>query len=769
MGPQSPSSPEPRDVPEPLLRRAGQWVTRPSLRGKILGIVLISGIVPALVVLGLANLGLRRAIEQGVGQFLMSRGESIAHQIDQRLAEEIDASRTLARDGRLRALLEAQPVPGRPLPPLPPDLIADFQSQGVLFVADRERRILSRIGSPSPAEREALSHLSSVDQMPGDVHLFDHHLPGREPGGVIFIASISSMRGEVVGHQFRRLEMAALVEPSLPRGLPNFYLSVVNQRGLPVSPQSIGREQQMLFDGLLVNHPDSVEAWDTAVNASGLRQVLTFHRLRGLAMLATEGRASTNWYVLSGFDLGTLLGDLEFQLWIVGLTGLLAVAFFLLIALLLTQRIIRPLRLLRADVRGIAAGRFGTRVDIRTNDEIEDLATSVNVMASRLQATYDDLGAKVRELRVRTDQLETLGIITRSITAKIDREDLLATFEREVQRLVEIDALWVALALPGRAALEIVRSSSDAVEPPAEMSVGVHLPVEGSLTGRPLTDRRTLIVADLLAASEARHEDKALRLWGLRSVMAVPLATQAGTIGVVGFGSHAPTHFGEVQAHLLSQVCEQLGVGIEHARLYNDLRQLADELEDKVAERTGELEAAQSSLIQAEKLAAMGRLAANIAHEINNPLGIIKNYTHLLMDSIQSPQSGDRDELSMENLQVITEEIDRIARIVRNLLDICRTPQPHLEQNLVHINAEIDSIVRLVQGSLEQRGIALHLDLGQDLPHIPCSSDLVRQVFLRGRPHDHHRGAKFSGRGCRRGHRRRLRPRHFPRAPRSDL
>ena len=86
----------------------------------------------------------------------------------------------------------------------------------------------------------------------------------------------------------------------------------------------------------------------------------------------------------------------------------------------------------------------------------------------------------------------------------------------------------------------------------------------------------------------------------------------------------------------------------------------------KSSRRTSQLAAAQEALVQSEKLASMGQLAAGIAHEVNNPLGVVLMYSHLLLDDCE-PQSKMREDLAM-----IAEQADRCKKIVAGLLHFAR-------------------------------------------------------------------------------------------------
>ena len=114
-------------------------------------------------------------------------------------------------------------------------------------------------------------------------------------------------------------------------------------------------------------------------------------------------------------------------------------------------------------------------------------------------------------------------------------------------------------------------------------------------------------------------------------------------------------------------------------------------------------------------------LAARVAHEVNNPLAIIKTTFQIIR--VQSPEKG----VLEEQLLVVEEEIDRIARIIREILAFSR---PGRKDEVVDVNAVIESLQPLVGPKLSQKQIALKTLLEPDLPRIRISSDHLKQVVL---------------------------------------
>jgi C4-dicarboxylate-specific signal transduction histidine kinase len=151
---------------------------------------------------------------------------------------------------------------------------------------------------------------------------------------------------------------------------------------------------------------------------------------------------------------------------------------------------------------------------------------------------------------------------------------------------------------------------------------------------------------------------------------------------------------------------------------------LESEAEEKrsLEEANRQLREAQQQLIQSERLAAVGRVASRVAHEVNNPLAIIKTAVRIIRNQSTpgSPTTG--------SLQMIEDEISRITRIIQELLEFSR-PATSV-QSWVQVNAVIQSLEALLEQNLREKEIALKIFLEPALPLVLISSDQLKQVVL---------------------------------------
>jgi len=135
-----------------------------------------------------------------------------------------------------------------------------------------------------------------------------------------------------------------------------------------------------------------------------------------------------------------------------------------------------------------------------------------------------------------------------------------------------------------------------------------------------------------------------------------------------------------------------------------------------------ELQAAQAQLLRSEQMASMGQLAAGIAHELNNPLGAILIYAHLLQESAQTnPQTCD-------DAAMILAEATRCRNIVRGLLDFAR--QNEVTKRPANLRVLIEDTVNVLRRQIPQDNIHIHIETTPNLPLANVDAEQIKQVLI---------------------------------------
>ncbi len=155
----------------------------------------------------------------------------------------------------------------------------------------------------------------------------------------------------------------------------------------------------------------------------------------------------------------------------------------------------------------------------------------------------------------------------------------------------------------------------------------------------------------------------------------------------------------------------------------------AKTLEDRVDQKTRELKRAHDHVLHVEKMASIGKMAAVVAHEVNNPLSGILTYAKLLRKWVASGQTEhEKREEAIQCLELIAAESRRCGDLVKNLLTLSRTAPMNVQSTDLH--SVIDRSLLLVRHQLELVGVQLQLNYAENLPHLPCDPAQIEQVLL---------------------------------------
>lgn len=236
---------------------------------------------------------------------------------------------------------------------------------------------------------------------------------------------------------------------------------------------------------------------------------------------------------------------------------------------------------------------------------------------------------------------------------------------------------------------------------------GYRIPLGQGITGRVAVTGQPWLVANV--RSEQAYVSA---LPKTRSELCVPLKAGNVILGVINAESERVDAFTETDLRLLSTLAGQLATAIQRLRLIHDLEH---SLKQEKSTR--------AQLVQSEKLAAMGRLVASVAHELNNPLQAIQNALYLVrQEPALSPQA-------FEDLQVASTESNRMAELINRLRETYR-PAASEEFRFESLNTIVTDVHKLITTHLRHNSIEFKFEADPDLPYIPGIRDQLKQVLL---------------------------------------
>ncbi len=190
---------------------------------------------------------------------------------------------------------------------------------------------------------------------------------------------------------------------------------------------------------------------------------------------------------------------------------------------------------------------------------------------------------------------------------------------------------------------------------------------------------------------------------------AAPILGRRGEIGLVAVAHRQANGMGQVYYEVLRAFLERAALALQNARLYEQLQVQVEELRSL-----------HSQIVRAERLAALGELAAKVAHELNNPLTSIHLYSSLLLEETAEPAEQRR------LAAIMLEQADRAKQVVRDILDYSRPTEAKLE--LASLNVTVESSLRLVRHVAHAAHVSIIEDYAGSLPAVRVDLGQMAQI-----------------------------------------
>jgi signal transduction histidine kinase/CheY-like chemotaxis protein len=310
-------------------------------------------------------------------------------------------------------------------------------------------------------------------------------------------------------------------------------------------------------------------------------------------------------------------------------------------------------------------------------------------------------------LRQRNRELAALNEISRAVISSLDLDAVLVSSMQGIGEILQVEA--GSLVLIDEETGELVFSKT--LSPQEGWITGRTFQAGEGIMGHVVDTAQPYIVNDVTDDPYFLPRVDQGSGFETRSVLCVPLVVRDQVIGAIELINKVAGPFDQTDLDLLQTAAGSAAVAVDNAKLYSELADFAHELERS-----------QAQLVQVEKMAAIGRLAASIAHEINNPLQSIHNSLHL------SALADLGSEKRQRYLSMAQGEVARLIEIVQRMLDFYRPSRGGVVE--VDVNKVLQNALAIADKQIQNAGIFVHSRLAQGLPPILAVSDQLTQVFL---------------------------------------
>jgi signal transduction histidine kinase/ActR/RegA family two-component response regulator len=411
-------------------------------------------------------------------------------------------------------------------------------------------------------------------------------------------------------------------------------------------------------------------------------------------------------------DLGAMYARIRLYALIVFLVIGISLPVGYLISRRLQHQLLRPILALAQTTRAVSERHDYTVRAARTGAYEFDLFTDTfNHMLTEIQGSEGKLHA----------QLGRLSLLQHITRATGERQDLASIFQVVLGSLEEnlpIDFGCFLLHDPAAQSLTVSvlgaagRAFADRLDLREEVNVpvdanGLSRCVAGNLVYEPDVLQVPFPFPQRLAAA------------GLRSVVFAPLIVENQVFGVLVCARRGDQAFSSGECEFLKQLSEHVALASHQARLYGALQQAYDDLRQS-----------QHTVMQQERLRALGQMASGIAHDINNAISPVSLYTESLLE--REPNLSER---ARGYLTTIQRAIEDVARTVARMREFYREREAQLTLERVDVNRAIRQVVELTQPRWsdlpQQRGVMVDLksDLWDSLPEIMGAEHEIRDAL----------------------------------------
>ncbi|MGD0812454.1 MAG: GAF domain-containing protein [Verrucomicrobiota bacterium] len=363
--------------------------------------------------------------------------------------------------------------------------------------------------------------------------------------------------------------------------------------------------------------------------------------------------------------------------------------------------------MLRDDVRSELAVPFEVLGTIRGVLNVD--SPGENAFSEADQELLEELAVQAAKViqntwlyeqsRLKARLLETLVSVSQTINSALNVNEALQVITREACTLMEARMCSLRLLDETGQWLDL-RASSGAGEAYLKKS---RLSVDESFLGVVVRRKKPMQLENVQASALYQNVSVA-RSEGLVSLLSAPLVFGGQTIGTLNVYAGQPRSFSNEEIRVLTALAELSAMAIEKARLYERIVDVEEQLR------------------QNEKLSALGLLAAEVAHEIRNPLTVMKMLYHSLRLEFRPGDPRIKDDA------ILREKMEHLNKIVEQILDFARSAEPKLTE--VNINQLLDDLGLLTRHKLRNQQIQFIRRLAPDLPPVMADGTQLAQAFL---------------------------------------
>ncbi len=481
--------------------------------------------------------------------------------------------------------------------------------------------------------------------------------------------------------------------------------------------------------GFLVAHPD-ISLVLKKVNLSDLPQVksalaakteiegqdvLDARDLSGARVFSAYAQvAPTGWRVFVEEPAAEVLTPLYDAILRTAYLLLAGLVISIVASVFLARRMVEPVRALQRGADRIRAGDLTSRIEVKTGDELEDLAGRFNTMTDQLRESYADLEKKVEvrtaELREALSQQTATADVLRVISSSTT--DVMPVFDAIVRRAKDLgEASNVYAFRYSGGKIHYVTGTDTHPEWLARMQqMPPWAPDHSTMSGRVVLSKKAEQIEDMDQDSSLPHRRGPTRR-GLavgRRLLGVPMLRDREPIGVLTVTWLEPGPVPEKFVRVLQTFADQAVIAIENVRLFNEIQEKSRQLEIANKHKS--------------------EFLANMSHELRTPLNAIIGFSDVMLGGMTGPMADKQQEFTKD----IRDSGKHLLGLINDILDLAKIEAGRMELDVARFNlgAAMDNALTLVRGRAERHGIQLETAIDPEVGEYDGDERKFKQIML---------------------------------------
>ena len=445
---------------------------------------------------------------------------------------------------------------------------------------------------------------------------------------------------------------------------------------------------------------DSESGWVTTQDDGhgGKNSIVGFDPVTKVNVLFSDSGGKT-WHSFIRQDPKELYAPINSLLYSGSMATAFSLGLLIVMGLFISKKMMAPIHVLHEGAEIIGKGNLKHRLQVKTSDELEQLANEFNTMAETLHQSYSTLEQKVSD---RTKELSALNIISTTLNKSLELQEILDETLNKVLDATNHESGMIRIwdDETGMLVLKAHKGLSEEVR-----SAEVDVKLGCSISGKVANSREPLFIEENNSFGES---ESPLVTAGFKSIACVPIQSKNKLIGTLTVASKVPRVFILSEKQLLTSIGNQVGTAVENVNHYIREKKMVESLQEM------------------DKMKA--EFLSNLSHELRTPLTSIIGFSELMLDHIPGKLNKDQEEY----VSHMKESGNHLLELINNLLDLSKIKAGKMEMHVkeFYLPNLVQVVTNMIAPLANKKELRLTTHIEEKLSHIYADEGKLKQCLL---------------------------------------